>query len=250
LILQAINVSRRFGGLKAVDDLSLAVEERSVHAIIGPNGAGKTTFFNLVSGAIPADSGRVVFAGQDVTGRSPEDLVRLGLVRTFQRASIFEEFTAAENVALAIRSRLGRNVALHMSRAAERLIEDEACAILADVGLAGREFAPAGALAHGSQRALDIGIALASRPRLILMDEPLAGMSRGDRPRIATLIRQLRDVTGLAVVLVEHDIGMVMQLSDRIAVLQRGRLIADGLPAEIRENAAVRKAYLQGSFAA
>jgi branched-chain amino acid transport system ATP-binding protein len=250
MILQVTDVSRRFGGLKAVDGVSLAIGQRVVHSIIGPNGAGKTTFFNLVTGALALDSGRIVFAGEDVTGLGPDKLVRRGLVRTFQRTSIFKEFSALDNVSLVIRSRERRNAGLRLARADAKRIDAEAASVLADVGLAGREAVQAGQLAHGAQRALDVAIGLASRPKLILMDEPLAGMSRGDRAKIGGLILKLRDELGLAVVLVEHDIGMVMQLSDRISVLQHGRLIADGTPCDIRSDANVRKAYLQGSFAA
>jgi branched-chain amino acid transport system ATP-binding protein len=250
MILRTQGLSRRFGGLKAVDGVSFDAAENTVQSIIGPNGAGKTTFFNLVTGALQPDAGRILFEGRDVTGLGPDRLAEMGLVRTFQRTSIFREFTALENVSLAIRSRERRNQSLFLSRADERRIGEEAHAILAEVGLAGSEGTLANNLAHGSQRALDVAIGLASRPKLILMDEPLAGMSQGDRARIAALIVKLREKMGLAVVLVEHDIGMVMRLSDRITVLQHGQVIAAGTPAEIRENADVRAAYLRGSFAA
>ena len=249
MILQTQGLSLRFGGLKAVDGVSFDVAEHTVQSIIGPNGAGKTTFFNLVTGALLPDAGRILFQGRDVTGFGPDRLAEMGLVRTFQRTSIFREFTAIENVGLAIRSRERRNQSLFLSRADEQRIDEEARAILAGVGLTGSERTVANNLAHGSQRALDVAIGLAGRPKLILMDEPLAGMSQGDRARIATLIVKLREKMGLTVVLVEHDIGMVMQLSDRITVLQHGRVIAAGTPAEIRENVDVRSAYLRGSFA-
>jgi branched-chain amino acid transport system ATP-binding protein len=249
VILTTIDLSRRFGGLQAVDHVSFSVSENAIQSIIGPNGAGKTTFFNLVTGALAADSGRIVFLGQDVTGSRPDKLVAKGLVRTFQRTSIFRGLTAAENIGLAIRSREGLNRFVYLSTAAERRIGEEARAILAEVGLANRDRTLAGNLAHGSQRALDIAIGLVSRPKLILMDEPMAGMARGDRARIADLITKLRDSLGLAIVIVEHDIAMVMRLSDRITVMQHGRIIADGKPADIRENDSVKKAYLHGSFA-
>ncbi len=250
MILQTQGLSRRFGGLKAVDDVSFAVAEHTVQSIIGPNGAGKTTFFNLVTGALSPDAGRILFRGRDVTGFGPDRLAEMGLVRTFQRTSIFRDFTVAENVSLAIRSRERRNQSLFLSRADEERIDTEACAIVAEVGLAGSERTIANNLSHGAQRALDVAIGLAGHPRLILMDEPLAGMSQGDRASIATLIVRLREEMGLTVVLVEHDIGMVMRLSDRITVFHHGRVIAAGPPAEIREDAAVRSAYLRGSFAA
>lgn len=250
MILQTQGLSRRFGGLKAVDRVSFEVAEHTVQSIIGPNGAGKTTFFNLVTGALAPDAGRILFQERDVTGLGPDRLAEMGLVRTFQRTSIFRDFTALENVSLAIRSRERRNQSLFLSRADEQRIDAEARAILAEVGLTGSERTIANNLSHGAQRALDVAIGLAGRPKLILMDEPLAGMSQGDRARIAALIVKLREEMGLTVVLVEHDIGMVMRLSDRITVLQHGQVIATGTPAEIRENADVRSAYLRGSFAA
>ena len=250
MILKTEGLFRRFGGLRAVDGVSLTVESNSIHAIIGPNGAGKTTFFNLVTGALAADAGSIEFQGKNVTGMGPSELATLGLVRTFQRTSIFKDFSALENVSLAIRSREGRNKGLFLSRTDERRIDEEAAAILADVGLSGTEATLANNLAHGWQRALDVAIGLASRPKLILMDEPLAGMSRGDRHRIGALIVTLREKMGLTIVLVEHDIGMIMQLSDRITVLQHGRVIAEGPPSAIRDDAVVRDAYLRGSFAA
>jgi branched-chain amino acid transport system ATP-binding protein len=249
MILTTKGLSRRFGGLLAVDSLSFSVGEKAIQSIIGPNGAGKTTFFNLITGAIPSDAGQIEFLGRDVTGSRPDELFAKGLVRTFQRTSIFRELTVLENVAVALRSREGLNRSVRTSRALEQRIGEEASAILVQVGLAGREPMLAGNLAHGSQRALDIAIGLAGRPRLILMDEPMAGMARGDRARVAELILELREKLGLSIVIVEHDIAMVMRLSDRITVMQNGRVIAEGAPAEIRNDDAVRKAYLHGSFA-
>lgn len=250
MILETTGLSRRFGGLKAVDEVSFSARENAVQSIIGPNGAGKTTFFNLVTGALAADAGRIMLHGEDVTGKGPDQLVRRGLVRTFQRTSIFKDASALENVSLAILSRERRNQSVYLSGEAARRVREEARSILADVGLSGRETVKAGHLAHGSQRSLDIAIGLAGRPKIILMDEPLAGMSRGDRARVGALITKLRDEMKLAVVLVEHDIGMVMQLSDVITVMQHGRVIAVGSPDAIREDAAVKSAYLRGSFAA
>ena len=250
MILQVEALSKNFGGLKAVSEVSFAVERAAIHSIIGPNGAGKTTLFNLITGAIAPVSGRVLFEGRAVTGWSPENLARIGIARTFQRTSIFKEMTAAENVALPIRSRLGQSGRLWQSVESAQAVAEEARDILERVGLRGRERVQAGALAHGYQRALDIAIGIALKPALILMDEPLAGMSRGDRETIAALITSLRDMLGLTIVLVEHDVGMVMRLSDRITVMQHGRAIADGPPNAIRENEAVRQAYLHGNFAA
>lgn len=250
MTLEIRGLSRRFGGLKAVDDVVTTIRDRTIHSIIGPNGAGKTTLFNLVTGSLAPDSGRVAFDGADITGWTPERLARIGMARTFQRTSIFKDLPVKENVALAIRSRRGMNNSLWRSSAKEDDVDAEASEILARVGLAGREKVKAGALAHGFQRALDIAIGLALEPKIILMDEPLAGMSRGDRETVANLITRLRDELGLTVVVVEHDVGMVMRLSDIITVMQHGKIIAEGPPAMIREDAAVKKAYLHGSFAA
>jgi branched-chain amino acid transport system ATP-binding protein len=239
-LLQTTGLSRHFGGLKAVQDVSLSVMPRTIHAILGPNGAGKTTLFNLITGAIPPASGRVSFDGSDVTGWTPERLAGRG---------VFLELTLCENVALAIRSSRGLNFSVRSSRADEVEIAAEAHQHLRSVGLADKAALTAKQLAHGSQRALDVAIGLALKPRLILMDEPLAGMSKGDRHGIGELILKLRDEMGLTIVLVEHDVGMVMALSDAITVMQNGKVIADGPPTVIRESAAVKSAYLHGSFA-
>ncbi len=249
MILSVVDVSKNFGGLKAVNGVNLTVERAAIHSIIGPNGAGKTTLFNLITGSIAPVAGRVTFDGLDVTGWPPERLAKVGLARTFQRTSIFRKLSVMENVALAIRSRDGVNQSVWQPRQREDAIEAEAKDILAQVGLRGREGVIAGELAHGYQRALDIAIGLALKPKLILMDEPLAGMSRGDRETIAALILSLRETLNLTIVVVEHDVGMVMRLSDRITVMQHGEVIADAPPDQIREDEAVRKAYLHGSFA-
>ena len=249
MLLQTTGLSRHFGGLHAVRDVSLGVMPQTIHSILGPNGAGKTTLFNLITGAIPPASGSVQFDGSDVTGWTPERLARRGIVRTFQRTSVFLELTLLENVALAIRSYRGLNFSVRLSRGTEESITQEAHQCLRSVGLADRVKRTAKELAHGSQRALDVAIGLALKPRLILMDEPLAGMAKGDRRGIGELIVQLRDEMGLTIVLVEHDVGMVMALSDAVTVMQNGKVIAAGPPAVIRESAAVKSAYLHGNFA-
>jgi branched-chain amino acid transport system ATP-binding protein len=249
MILEVANISKNFRGLKAVSGVNLNIEEASIHSIIGPNGAGKTTLFNLITGSTQPVAGKVRFDGTDVTGWSPERLAKAGLARTFQRTSIFRDLSVLENVALAIRSREGTSQSVWQRATQEDSVVSEALDVLGKVGLVGCEKAKAGVLAHGYQRALDIAIGLALKPKLILMDEPLAGMSRGDRETIASLITTLRGSLGLTIVVVEHDVGMVMRLSDRITVMQHGEVIADAPPAEIRNNEAVRKAYLHGSFA-
>jgi branched-chain amino acid transport system ATP-binding protein len=249
MILNVSQLSKNFGGLKAVNKVDLAIAPATIHSIIGPNGAGKTTLFNLITGSIKPVDGSVRFRDRDITGWSPQRLAKLGVARTFQRTSIYGQLDVLENVALAVRSREGMTTSIWQPASAERRVRDEAIDILAKVGLRGREGVRAGNLAHGYQRSLDIAIGLALNPELILMDEPLAGMSRGDREAVASLITMLRDTLGLTVVVVEHDVGMVMRLSDRITVMQHGAVIADAPPAEIRGNEAVRNAYLHGNFA-
>lgn len=249
MILQTHHLSRNFGGLKAVSDVSIGVKENAIHSILGPNGAGKTTLFNLITGAIPPADGTVHFMGQEITGWSPDKLAKIGVVRTFQRTSIFKKLGVLENVSLAVRSRRNMNYSIRVPKAVSEDIRNEAMSYLDDVGLTKFEHVMADNLAHGYQRALDIAIGLALKPKLILMDEPLAGMSRGDREGIAQLIIKLRNSLGLTVVMVEHDVGMVMKLSDTITVMQYGRVIAEGKPEAIRDDENVKKAYLHGSFA-
>lgn len=249
MILQTHHLSRNFGGLKAVSDVSIGVKENAIHSILGPNGAGKTTLFNLITGAIPPADGKVHFMGQEITGWSPDKLAKIGVVRTFQRTSIFKKLGVLENVSLAVRSRRNMNYSIRVPKTVSEDIRNEAMSYLDDVGLTKFEHVMADNLAHGYQRALDIAIGLALKPKLILMDEPLAGMSRGDREGIAQLIIKLRNSLGLTVVMVEHDVGMVMKLSDTITVMQYGRVIAEGKPEAIRDDENVKKAYLHGSFA-
>ncbi|MDN5843956.1 MAG: ABC transporter ATP-binding protein [Alcaligenaceae bacterium] len=248
MILNVQHVSKNFGALQAVNNVDLSVDASTIHSIIGPNGAGKTTLFNLITGAIRPVRGTVHFKDQDVTGWRPQRMAESGIARTFQRTSVFPSLDVIENVALAIRSRQKLAASVWLPNAREGQVMDEAADILLKVGLQGRERVVAANLAHGYQRSLDIAIGLALEPELILMDEPLAGMSRGDRETVAGLITMLRDTLGLTVVIVEHDVGMVMRLSDRITVMQNGTVIASAAPEEIRGNEAVRKAYLHGSF--
>lgn len=249
MILQTNDLSKSFGGLKAVSNVSLGIKENAIHSILGPNGAGKTTLFNLITGAIAPAKGTVHFNGKEITGWSPDKLATVGVVRTFQRTSIFRHLSVLENVSLAIRSRRGLNYKVRISREVDDSVNEEAFECLHDVGLDKRDGIMADKLAHGYQRALDIAIGLALKPKLILMDEPLAGMSRGDREGIADLVLKLRNELGLTIVIVEHDVGMVMKLSDTITVMQHGRIIAEGAPEAIREDENVKKAYLHGSFA-
>jgi branched-chain amino acid transport system ATP-binding protein len=241
-ILRVEGVSKRFGGVVAVDTVTLGVRPGEIHALIGPNGAGKTTLVHLLSGAMVPDTGRVYFGGADVTTRGFHQRVALGLARSYQITSLFRRFSALDNVALAVLARSGSSLAFWRPVAAERALFDEARARLGEVGLAERAGVLAGHLAHGEQRSLEVGVALATRPKLLLLDEPMAGMGPEESERMIALIDGLK--ARIAVLLVEHDMDAVFRLADRISVLVNGRVIATGQPDEIRANAEVKRAYL------
>ena len=233
---------KRFGGLVATDHVSLEVQRGEVHALIGPNGAGKTTLIAQLSGSLASDAGRLGFDGVDITALPQHDRVRLGLARSYQITSIFNRFSVRDNVALAVQARCGSSMSFWRPLAAERTLFDDADALLGRVGLAERADALAGNLAHGEQRQLEVALALATQPKLLLLDEPMAGMGPEESARMMDLIEKLRqDIT---VLLVEHDMDAVFRLADRISVLVNGRIIATGVPDEIRVNPEVKKAYL------
>ncbi len=241
-MLEVTNLRKRFGGIAASDGVSLEVREGEIHALIGPNGAGKTTLIAQLSGSLASDEGRILFLGSDMTKLPQHARVKAGLARSYQITSIFRRFSVLDNLALAVQARSGSSLAFWRPVAAERALFDEARAVAAEVGLAGKEDLPAAALAHGEQRALELGLALATRPRLVLLDEPTAGMGPEESQRMIDLVHRLR--IRLTVLLVEHDMDAVFRLADRISVLVNGRVIATGLPAEIRKNAEVVRAYL------
>ncbi len=218
------------------------VERGELHALIGPNGAGKTTFIHQLSGALKPDAGRILFDGQEITARSLHERVRLGLARSYQITSVFRRFSVLHNLTLAVLARSGSSVRFWRPLAHEPALSEEAQAIAARVGLAGREHKTAGTLAHGEQRQLEVGLALATDARLLLLDEPMAGMGPDESQRMIELIAGLKGV--VTVLLVEHDMDAVFRLADRISVLVSGRIIATGAPEAIRANAEVKRAYL------
>jgi branched-chain amino acid transport system ATP-binding protein len=240
--LRVDSLSKHFGGVVALDTVTLDVHAGEIHALIGPNGAGKTTLVHLLSGAMAPDTGRVHFDGADVTARTFHERVALGLARSYQITSVFRAFSALDNVALAVQARSGSSLRFWVPLATERALFDEARAVLAEIGLAGRDGVPAGHLAHGEQRALEVGLALATRPKVLLLDEPMAGMGPEDSERMIALIDGLK--ARLTVLLIEHDMDAVFRLADRISVLVNGRVIATGPPDEIRANDEVKRAYL------
>jgi branched-chain amino acid transport system ATP-binding protein len=247
-MLELRGVTKRFGGLVATDDVTLDVARGEVHALIGPNGAGKTTLIAQISGVLATESGRILFNGADVTRLAAHARVAAGLARSYQITSIFRRFTVLENLALAVQARSGSSFHFWRPVRAERALFDEARSIAAEVGLAERADARASTLAHGEQRALEVGLALATQPQLVLLDEPMAGMGLQESQAMLALIERMRARVG--VLLVEHDMAAVFRLADRISVLVNGRVIATGAPAHIRAHPEVRKAYLGEELAA
>jgi branched-chain amino acid transport system ATP-binding protein len=255
MTLLALNgVTRRFGGLLAVDAVDLRVEQGGVTAIIGPNGAGKTTLFHLISGFQTPDAGRIIFEGNDITGSPPERNAGRGLIRTFQLVQLFRELSAIENVKVGchLRTRGGVGSALLRARDArqtESQVETTARELLAFVGLEAEADAAASALTYGRQRLLEIARALAARPKLLLLDEPAAGLNSEESRLLSATIRRIV-AQGTTVLLIEHDMNLVMTTADTVAVLDFGKKIAEGTPRNVRENPAVIAAYLGTAEAA
>jgi len=247
-VLSLKNLSKRFGGVVAVDGVDLGVAAGEVHALIGPNGAGKTTLIGQISGSIASDSGTITFGGVDLTTARQHDRVRAGLARSYQITSIFKRFSVLENLALAVQARSGSSFSFWRPLAQEVALFDEARSIAQEINLSSKLDFPASSLAHGEQRALEVGLALATRPRLVLLDEPMAGMGPEDAQRTIELIGRIR--AQVTVLLVEHDMDAVFRLADRISVMVGGRLIATDSPEQIRMNDEVRKAYLGDELAA
>lgn len=242
-ILSLRELTKRYGALTAVDAVTLDVRRGARHALIGPNGAGKSTLFNLVAGTLAATSGRVLFDGEDVTRRPAAWRARRGMGKTYQHSSLFLTMNPLENVALAAQRVAGFGMAWHRSSVRERAaINGVARRCVEDVGLADRTHIMAGALSHGERRQLEVAIALATDPRLLLLDEPAAGMSPAESERFIELVTGLpADIT---VLIIEHDLDLVFRLADRISVLHLGALLADGSPSQIRDDPAVQHAYL------
>ncbi len=244
-LLCADGLVKRFGAVTAADGLSLTVRSREIHALIGPNGAGKTTAIAQLCGEMAPDAGTVRFAGRDVTRLGADARARLGLARSFQITSVFPRFTAADNVAMAVQAHDGHSFRFWRPARGDPVLREPARLFLNMVGLEGRHHLPASHLAHGEQRQLEIAMALATDPRLLLLDEPMAGMGPDESARLIALLTKLK--RRVAILLVEHDMDAVFALADRVTVLVAGRVIASGAPAAIRADAGVREAYLGGS---
>jgi len=241
-LLRLEGLRKSFGSLVVTDDLTLDIEQGEMHAIIGPNGAGKTTLINQISGLIPPDAGKVVFAGADVTTLPPQLRAIRGLSRSFQITSILPGFPVLENVALAVQARDGSSFRFFGRAADETQLNEPAMAALEQTGIADRAHLPAGQLSHGEKRALELAIALAMQPTLLLLDEPMAGIGREETERLVELLLRLK--RKFTMILVEHDMAAVFALADRISVLIRGRLLMTGLPHQVRADPQVVTAYL------
>jgi branched-chain amino acid transport system ATP-binding protein len=241
-ILEARDIRKAFGGVIATDGVSLSVEKGELRSIIGPNGAGKTTLFNLLTGHIPVDSGTITFNGRDITRLRPHVISSLGVGRSFQRISVFPRLTVFENVQVSALSH--RKQSFTLLRPSAHLARQETLDVLDAVGLANLADRLAATLPHGDQKRLEVGIALALAPELLLLDEPTAGMSPEERVSTIELVGRLVRERGLTLLFTEHDMDIVFSISQRITVLHQGRVLAEGKPAEIRANALVQKVYL------
>jgi len=243
-LLETQNVTKSFGALTAVSEANLQVEAGKVHSIIGPNGAGKTTLFNLLAGIFPPTSGTILFEGRDISALKLHERAKIGIGRSYQVTSIFPELTVHENVRLAVQSKALRRVSLF--KPAERLkdIAEKADRILEEMGIADYRDQIASTIPYGSQRSLDVGIALATDPKLLLLDEPTSGMSPEDTVKMIGLVERISQ--NYTIALIEHHMKVVMSISDTITVLSQGMIIAEGSPGEIQRNEDVRRAYLGG----
>ena len=241
-VLRIERLAKNFGGLRVTDEVTLDVRPGELHAVIGPNGAGKTTLINQVSGLLAPDAGRILFGGEDITALPMHARAARGLARSFQITSILPGFSALENVALAVQARAGTSFSFFGRAASEEALNAPARQALAQVGLAERADVAAGALSHGEKRALELAIALAMEPKLLLLDEPMAGTGHDESARLVEALRALKG--RFPMVLVEHDMGAVFALADRISVLIYGRILASGTPDEVRADREVVAAYL------
>jgi branched-chain amino acid transport system ATP-binding protein len=248
VVLHVADVHKRFGGLHALADIDLQVEEGQTHAIIGPNGAGKSTLLNVIIGKLAPTSGAVVFDGNVLTGRKPYEINQLGIARVFQTPEIFTDLSVLQNVMIPALARRDGAYRLNMLRtmAGEAAIRAEAESMLEDVGMIARKDMQAGSLSRGDKRRMELAMCLIQHPRLLLLDEPTAGMSRHDTNTTIELLKKIKR-RGMTKVIIEHDMHVVFSLADKISVLAQGRIIADGAPDQVRGNPKVQEAYLGGA---
>lgn len=245
-LLSLKNVTRKFGSLTALSDISMEVAQGELRAIIGPNGAGKTTLFNLISGYFPPSSGELIFDGNTVRDASPEKLVHRGIIRTFQITEIFLDLTVYQNLQVAVETALGLNLRLWLTPGRRREVDRRIEELMESFNLGKHADHLAGELAHGDQRVVEMAIALSREPKLLLLDEPTAGMGDEETQRMTDLIRHLHRQRGVTMLFIEHDMSIIFDVADRITVLDNGTLLAEGTPQEISSNSAVQSAYLGG----
>ena len=245
-ILTTEGLTKNFGGLRAVDSVSLNFEEGKLTSVIGPNGAGKTTFFNLLTGLIKPDSGKIIFKGEDITNFPIHEIIRKGISRSFQIINLFNELTLFENAWLGVQAQQGHGTELFADSNKFSSIRKETERIIQETGLSGKEETPVKLLSYGDRRILEITISLATKPKLLLLDEPTSGLMSEDRKRISNFMKQIS--SQLTLVVVEHDMDVVMSISDHIVVLSQGGVLAEGIPNEIRGNEKVQEAYLGGQY--
>jgi branched-chain amino acid transport system ATP-binding protein len=243
-LLRLDHVSRHFGALRAVDDVCFEMSAGELRAVIGQNGAGKTTFFNLISGFLPCTAGAVWFDGENIGHRTVVGRVAKGIVRTFQITEVFPDLTVFESIRVAMEAATGVNRRPWLPRSTRRRIDERVAEIMDAIDISSKAYRVVGELAHGDQRAVEIALALCMEPRLLLLDEPTAGMSDAETEHMVGLVRRLHKEHGLSILFIEHDMDIVFDIAERITVLDQGKKIAEGLPAEISANERVRAAYL------
>ncbi|MEW6241736.1 MAG: ABC transporter ATP-binding protein [Chloroflexota bacterium] len=248
IIFETVKLRKEFGALVAVDNVSLKVRRNTLHAIIGPNGAGKTTFFNLLSGNIEPTGGHVIYKGRDITHQPVHRTIHFGIGRSFQITNIFPNLTVFENVRLASQALGADNFKFWQTTSAFKKYEERAWTVLERVGLKDRAFAPARTLPHGDQRKLELGMILAPDSEVLLLDEPTAGMAAEQVPELIALIQEIQKSGNKTVMLVEHNMNVVMSVSDTITVMHLGQVLAEGTPSEIAANKEVQTAYLGGLY--
>lgn len=242
VILEIKDLCKSFGGVQATDHINLQVKSGEIHALIGPNGAGKTTLISQLSGLLTPDSGNIIFNSRDITGHAAHEFSQAGLARSFQITSVFQDLNLIDNVALAVQAHDGHSFRFWRNARREARLQSPALDYLNQVGLADRAYLPASEVSHGERRQLEIAMALATNPTLLLLDEPMAGMGQDESALVIRILKQLREQKSM--LLVEHDMDAVFQLADTISVLVYGRIIASGTPDEIKNNTAVQEAYL------
>jgi branched-chain amino acid transport system ATP-binding protein len=245
-ILTTLGLTKDFGGLRAVDSVTFDIEQGKLTSVIGPNGAGKTTLYNLVTGLIKPDSGRIIFNGEDITNLPIHKIVRKGISRSFQILNLFNELTLFENVWLGVQSQQGHGPELFSNTDKFSSVKEETYRIIKEIGLSGKEEVPVKLLSYGDRRILEITISLTAKPSLLLLDEPTSGLVSEDRKRISEFMKKLS--SQLTLIVVEHDMDVVLSISDHIVVMHQGKILAQGNPDEIRGNEKVQEAYLGGQY--